>query len=150
MFENTFGKVNFVDKHLLTGGFGMKMLIKENTINWYNFLSDHTPKVEFIDISNRFKEIAHYDFIVKDSFDVFIFDINENIKSGLNLLQKLRIHNPDIKSIVVTSNVNRKYRSDLVYKQVDHFLFKESDMDILKLVLRQMNLRLTRAGLLIN
>ena len=128
----------------------MRLLIKEKNINWQNFLSDHTPKVEFIDISNKFRELAYPGNILKDSFDAFIFDINENIKNELNLLQNLKTYNPDIKSIVVTSSNNRKFRGDLAYKQVDYFLFRESDLEILNLVIRQINLRLTRTGIRVN
>ena len=128
----------------------MRLLIKEKYINWQNFLSDHTPKVEFIDISNKFRELAYPGNILKDSFDAFIFDINENIKNELNLLQNLKTYNPDIKSIVVTSSNNRKFRGDLAYKQVDYFLFRESDLEILNLVIRQINLRLTRTGIRVN
>lgn len=125
----------------------MKMLIKENSINWNHVLSEHSPKVEYVDISNKFKELANREKLNQEFFDVFVFDSSNNYKSELDLLNRLKVHNPDIKSVVLTSEHNRKYRSQLVSMGVDHFLFRESDMNLLEFVLKQLNLRLTKTSI---
>ncbi len=120
------------------------MLIKENCINWNQLLSGHTPQIDYVDISNKFRELANEDKIHRKFYDIFVFDSTQNYRPELDLLQELKTYNPDIKSVVITSEQNRKYRSHLVSMGVDHFLFRESDMPLFEFVLKQINLRLTR------
>ncbi|MBN1300713.1 MAG: response regulator transcription factor [Melioribacteraceae bacterium] len=122
----------------------MNILIKENHVDWQNFLSTYKPRIDYVHIANKFKQIAFDNKLSREIFDIFIFDINGDPVKEIGLLKKLKQNNPNLKSIVLTSESNRKYWSQMALKTVDLFLFREFDLGVLGTVINQTNLRITQ------
>ncbi len=121
-----------------------RLLINENHISWSNFLSEYSPKIDYLDISNKFNRLAFMENIHKEIYDVYLFDITNGIREEIAFLNYLKKYCPEIKSIIVTSSKNRRYRSQLAIKVVDHFIFRETDMQLLSQVINGINIRLTK------
>lgn len=126
------------------GNYNTRLLIKENQVRWNGFLNNYKPKMEYLNISNKFNRLAFAENIYKDIYDVYLFDIDGSIREEINFLKRLKKYNPDMKSILLTSEKNRRFRSQLAINVVDHVIFRETDMDLLHQVLNRINLRLTR------
>lgn len=122
----------------------MKVLLNEDYTDWDNLLKDFNPALETTNISNRTSNINFERQPSKHSYDIFIFDLDCGGKKNLDYIKVLKKNNPDLKTIVYTSYKNRRYRSQLLYKHVEFFLFKETESEILTTVLRQTNMRLSK------
>jgi DNA-binding NtrC family response regulator len=121
-----------------------RLLIKEKQISWNSFLSKHKPKMEYYSITNKFNRIAFSENINKDIYDVYLFDIDEKLRDEINFLKTIKKYNPSMKTILVTSEKNRRVRGQIAIDLVDHVIFRETDLDLLHQVLNFINLRLTR------
>jgi DNA-binding NarL/FixJ family response regulator len=124
--------------------YNTRMLINESHICWDKFLDRYSPAIEHFDITNKFNRIALIGNLSNHIYDIYLFDIDGNVRGEISFLNKLKRYNPGMSTIIVTSEKNRKYRSQLAIDIVDHFIFRESDMDLLNQVISRINHRITR------
>lgn len=120
----------------------MKLLVNEKHVNWDKLLDRFEPKIDYKDESKLIEK--NDESFYKEYFDAYIFDLSDDYKYNLKHLEKLKKYNPDLKTIVFTSEANRKYRSMMLFKDVDMFLFRETDFDLLQNIIKRIHLRKTK------
>jgi PAS domain S-box-containing protein len=67
--------------------------------------------------------------IIESSFlhpDILITDAQLEGESGINLIQKIKNKNPDIKTVIITNNSNKDVLLEAIKVRVDEFLFKDT------------------------
>lgn len=119
----------------------LKLLLNENTINWNSQLDCFDPGINITSLTN----LSARKQFAKEYYDVYLFDIHDDLREDLEFITKLKSVNPNIKTIAFTGKKNRKYRCQILLKAVDLFLFRETDIDLLITILKRIHLRLTKA-----
>ena len=126
----------------LKGCFMYKILILEDDLLFLETLEDFlTSEGFFVDIAKNSNEALELNY--KNSYDLYIFDINLPEISGLELLKLLRDSNDKTATIFLTSYKDSDTLKDAFLKGCDDYIKKPVDLDELllrvKAVLKRVN-----------
>lgn len=122
----------------------MRIITINKSIDWSSAFSGFDLPIEIYDLYKSSKEKIIS--ALKICHDILIFDVDHNYKESLKIRDRLIKINPALKTIIFTSEINRKYRSFIAFKDIDLFLFSEYDFDLLMTVVRRIYIRKTRAA----
>lgn len=124
----------------------MKILIDEECFDFEKELENLKPKIEFSRITDKHLSQIKNMGIDKTAFDVFIFDLREDVIQSSEILSEIKKYNPNLRAIAFTSKKNGRYQGSFLFRSVDLFLFKEKDENFLLSYLKKAHLRLSKSS----
>ena len=122
----------------------MKILVDEKYFDFEKELENLKPKIDFSKIADRDLAQIRNSEVGKTAFDIFIFDLREDINQSLEILKEVKKYNPNIRAIAFTSKKNGRYQGSFLFRSVDLFLYKEKDKEFLLSYLKKTHLRLSK------
>lgn len=124
----------------------MKILIDEKYFDFEKELENLKPKIDFSKIADRDLGQIRNSEVGKTAFDIFIFDLREDINQSSEILKEVKKYNPNIRAIAFTSKKNGRYQGSFLFRLVDLFLYKEKDKEFLLSYLKKAHLRLSKGS----
>ena len=109
----------------------MKILLLEDDPVLGDIVS--TYLTEFYEVSHAFDAKEAQGLIDENRYDLFIFDINVPVKSGIALLEELRSFNNTTPAIVVTAYADTKHLKASFEAGAHDYIKKPFDLEELKL-----------------
>lgn len=126
--------------------FCMKILIDEKYFDFEKELENLKPQINFSKIADRDLAQIRNSEVGKTAFDIFIFDLREDINQSSEILKEVKKYNPNIRAIAFTSKKNGRYQGSFLFRSVDLFLYKEKDKEFLLSYLKKAHLRLSKGS----
>lgn len=123
----------------------MKILLDEKSFQCKRLINDLKLCIEYEAYSFGNKETGINSFQLHDA-DVLIVDAHEEKNDQAGKILEIKKIKPDIKTIMLTSEINRKYRGFFLSRGVDFFIFKESEIMLFKNIINQIYLRKTKVS----
>lgn len=124
----------------------MKILVDEKYFDFEKELENLKPKIDFSCISDKNLMQIRESQMNKTAFDVFIFDLRDDVSQSSEILNEVKKYNPNIRTIAFTSKKNGRYQGSFLFRSVDLFLFKEEDKEFLLSYLKKTHIRLSKGS----
>ena len=123
----------------------MNVLLDKKLNEIRDLFSGFSPPINLLKYSDE-NNIEKYSSVEKMSVDLVVLELDDNHKRQISSLEELRKFNPDLRAILYTSLNNRKYRSSYLSKGFNFFIFRESELSLLKTVIKRVHHRKTLAN----
>ena len=123
----------------------MKILLDEKSFQCKRLINDLKLCIEYEAYSFGNKETGINSSQLYDA-DVLIVDAHEEKNDQAGKILEIKKIKPDIKTVMLTSEINRKYRGFFLSRGVDFFVFKESEIMLFKNIINQIYLRKTKVS----
>jgi PAS domain S-box-containing protein len=103
----------------------IKILYVDSDVNYgQNFLLKLLSENYDVKYTSTYKNA-----LIESSFhhpDILITEAQLEDESGINLIQKIKNQNPNIKTIIITNNSNKDVLMEAIKVKVDEFIFKDT------------------------
>lgn len=126
-------------------GKNMNVLLDEKLHRIRSLFSGFSPPIKVSKYSHK-SDLSEYPQSEKMLIDLVVLEMEENERKQISKLKELRNFNPDIRAILFTSQNNRKYRGLYLSNGFDFFIFSESELHLLRSVVKGIHHRKTRAN----